>query len=213
MSLNRICVANNLNSFFSFILGISIPTIIAFFCIGFWHGAGWNFIIFGLINAFYLIVYNLWTFVKDYLNISYKNNIFTSITSQLLTFLSIVVSLVFFRSSDLSNAITYLKFLFGTNGLQFNDIFQKGLMGANPFDGLTWLIICSVIIFLLPNTQEAIFYKIQNKFNRSNFITKKFSMIQLRWKSNFFYLIIILSILVTSLMKIGKENEFIYFQF
>ena len=166
-----------------------------------------------MINAFYLIVYNLWTFVKDYLNISYKNNIFTSITSQLLTFLSIVVSLVFFRSSDLSNAITYLKFLFGTNGLQFNDIFQKGLMGANPFDGLTWLIICSVIIFLLPNTQEAIFYKIKNKFNRSKFITKKFSMIQLRWKSNFFYLIIILSILVTSLMKIGKENEFIYFQF
>lgn len=213
LSLNRICDANKLNSFFSFILGISIPTIIAFFCIGFWHGAGWNFIIFGLINAFYLIVYNLWTFLKNYLNISCKNNIFTSIASQLLTFLSIVVSLIFFRSSDLSNALIYLKFLLGSNGLQFNDIFQKGLMGANPFDGLTWLIICSVIIFFLPNTQEAIFYKIQNKFNRSNFITKKFSIIKLRWKSNFFYLIIILSIFVISLMKIGKENEFIYFQF
>jgi alginate O-acetyltransferase complex protein AlgI len=213
LSLNRICASYNLNSFISFILGISIPTIIAFFCIGFWHGAGWNFIIFGLINAFYLIVYNFWTLLKSYLNISYKNNIFTSIASQLLTFLSIVVALVFFRSSDFNNAIVYLKFLFGANGLQLNDIFQKGLMGANPFNGLTWFVICSVIIFFLPNTQEAIFYKIRNKFNRNNFITKKFSIFNLKWKPNFFYLIIILSIFVISLMKIGKENEFIYFQF
>jgi alginate O-acetyltransferase complex protein AlgI len=213
LSLNRICIIYNLNGFSSFILGTSIPTIIAFFCIGFWHGAGWNFIIFGLINAFYLIVFNFWTFIKNFLNISYKENIFTSLASQFLTFLSIVVALVFFRSSDFDSAIKYLKFLSGTNGIELNDIFQSGMMGASPYTGLSWLLLCSLIIFFLPNTQEGIFYKIKNNLNRSNIIKKRSSIINIKWKPNFFYLILTLVIFVLSLMSLGVGNEFIYFQF
>ena len=213
LRLNRICINNNLNKFLFFTLGICIPTMIAFFCIGFWHGAGWNFIIFGLINGLYLIIYNVWTQFKNFFNIHYRENFFTESLSQILTFFSIVVALVFFRSSNFDNAISYIEFLFGMNGIEVNDIFQKGLMGANPYMGLTWLFLCSIIVFLLPNTQESIFYKINNNFNKTNFIIKKSSVIKIRWKPNFFYLISTLIIFVVSLMMLGKENEFIYFQF
>ena len=160
-----------------------------------------------------MIIYNVWTQFKNFFNIHYRENFFTASLSRILTFFSIVVALVFFRSSNFDNAISYIEFLFGMNGIEVNDIFQKGLMGADPYVGLTWLFLCSIIVFLLPNTQESIFYKINNNFNKTNFIIKKSSVIKIRWKPNFFYLISTLIIFVVSLMMLGKENEFIYFQF
>lgn len=48
-------LARKRNSLLRFGLALALPTILTFFLSGLWHGAGWNFIIFGLLHGTYVI--------------------------------------------------------------------------------------------------------------------------------------------------------------
>ena len=87
----RKAIQNNFSDINFFIVSIVAPTIIAFFFIGLWHGAGWNFILFGIVNGIYIIIYNIWSVIKNRLNIFQKRNIIYDKFSQVLTFLSFVI--------------------------------------------------------------------------------------------------------------------------
>ena len=66
-------------------------TLIVFLLSGLWHGANWTFVVWGLYNAFLLI---LWRFVP--------------LRSVLLTFLLVAIGWVVFRSADMAEAVAYL---------------------------------------------------------------------------------------------------------
>lgn len=72
---------------------------------GFWHGASWNFIIWGLYFFVLLIIEKL--FLLKYL----KKNII----SFLYTFILVVISFVIFNITDLNELIIFLKGMFGIN--------------------------------------------------------------------------------------------------
>ena len=69
--------------FNTFILCLVFPTMFAFFWIGVWHGAGLNFILFGLLHGSYLVLFNVWIKIKYLLphKIKIKNEITTNIIS------------------------------------------------------------------------------------------------------------------------------------
>lgn len=70
---------------------------------GFWHGADWNFIIWGVYFFIFLILEKF--ILKKYL----KNGII----SHLYTFIIVVISFVIFNISDLPNLLLFLKSLIG----------------------------------------------------------------------------------------------------
>lgn len=87
-------------------------TFIIFIVSGFWHGANWTYVVWGLINAIY--------FLPLLLSSSNRNNMgaielkfnFDSvrvIMSILYTFLLTCVAWVFFRARSISDAVLYLK--------------------------------------------------------------------------------------------------------
>ena len=78
---------------------------------GFWHGAEWNFIIWGLYFFVFLILEKF--ILKKYLN---KN-----VLSHLYTFIIIVISFVIFNISDLNNLQIFLKSLFGIGTILINN--------------------------------------------------------------------------------------------
>ena len=82
-------------------------TLFVFALSGFWHGANWTFVIWGLLNGMYLIP-NL--ILKNKKVIS-ENNVF-GIFSMLITFGLITFSWIFFRSNNLAQAFQYIKGLF-----------------------------------------------------------------------------------------------------
>ena len=82
-------------------------TLFVFALSGFWHGANWTFVIWGLLNGLYLIP-NL--ILKNKKVIS-ENNVF-GIFSMLITFGLITFSWIFFRSNNLAQAFQYIKGLF-----------------------------------------------------------------------------------------------------
>jgi alginate O-acetyltransferase complex protein AlgI len=91
--------------------GSSTKTIRNIFIIfsisGFWHGANWTFIFWGLTHAFIYLIYTL-LFEK----IEVKSTLAVKIISILFTFSIITFTLIIFRSKTLLDAYKYLRALF-----------------------------------------------------------------------------------------------------
>ena len=74
---------------------------------GFWHGAAWNFVIWGLYFALLLILEKIWL-----LEILKKSHVLNRI--YVLT--AVAISFVIFDATDMSQAFSYLKAMFGAGG-------------------------------------------------------------------------------------------------
>ena len=210
---SRKAIENNYGSYKNFFLSLSVPTLISFSLIGFWHGAAWNFIVFGLINGFYIIIYNLWVSVKKKYNVKVKMSFLNNILSQIITFSCIVVALIFFRSKNIESALHYVKSIFGFGNFNLENIFQIGVFASEPYTGIMSLLFCFFVVFLLPNTQESVFQFAKNDFNKQNMIRKRKSVINFRWQPNVLWITISLILFVSSILSLNKESEFIYLQF
>ena len=210
---SRKAINENYGNYKKFFLSLVIPTLISFSLIGLWHGAAWNFIIFGAINGFYIIIYNLWVSFKKKYEIKEKDNLLKNFVAQGITFLSIVIALIFFRSKNFESSLHYIKSIFGFGKFDLTDMFQVGIFASQTFSGIMWLIACFIIVFLLPNTQESVFQAAKNDFNKLNMIRRRKNIINFKWKPNIPWLIASLILFVSSILSLNKKSEFIYLQF
>ena len=89
--------------------------LIVFFLTGFWHGASWNFVVWGLFHGFFMVLER---------NFSSSNQNFVIKTLTHIYAIAIVmIGWVLFRATDFSHAWFYLKSMFGMQQLadfQFN---------------------------------------------------------------------------------------------
>ncbi len=106
-------------------------TLFVFALSGFWHGANWTFIIWGLLNGLYLIP-NL--IFKNKKVIS-ENNLF-GIASMLFTFGLITFSWIFFRSNNVAQAFQYI-----------NGLFSKSLFSYPVQHGMAITIPLITVLF------------------------------------------------------------------
>ena len=83
-----------------------INILIVWFLTGFWHGASWNFIIWGLYFGISLIIEKL--FLKKYLDK-------TKIIKHIYTILIVIISFLIFSSDNISNIFIELKNMFMIN--------------------------------------------------------------------------------------------------
>lgn len=81
--------------------------VATFFLGGLWHGAGWTFVIWGLLHGAALVVERLWG------KLGIKMN---RLVAWFLTFNFICITWVFFRAKDLDGAVRVLKAMFGMSG-------------------------------------------------------------------------------------------------
>ena len=72
---------------------------------GLWHGAGWNFVIWGGLHGIYLVINQLWHQI-------WRRPIdkwWSRALARFLTLLAVMVSWVFFRAESLDGALTILR--------------------------------------------------------------------------------------------------------
>ncbi|MGH1372418.1 MAG: MBOAT family O-acyltransferase [Cellvibrionaceae bacterium] len=84
---------------------------------GLWHGAGWNFVIWGGLHGVYLMVNHAWQSVSRRLILPRLLEPVASLFSLLVTLVAVAVAWVFFRAETMSGAIQILKGLSGVNGV------------------------------------------------------------------------------------------------
>ena len=105
---------------------------IVFLTTGLWHGASWNFIVWGLFNGFFMIIERI--FLKNLLD---KNKF--KFINHVYTLLVILISWVLFRASDLASAITYIGHMFVPNDVA----------AQNALDLSTLLTTSNIAIFVV----------------------------------------------------------------
>ena len=162
---------------------------IIFLLSGFWHGANWTFIFWGLINALYFLPLFLFKMNRVNLEIVANDRMFPNLKEviQILsTFILTALARVFFRSDDLNHAFTYLSGMFSKSLFSIPEITPK----------LTIIIILAFIIVEWFGRRNE--YAIATMFNNQPRLV--------RW---FFYYLIIFSVFYFS----ENERQFIYFQF
>lgn len=168
-------------------------TFIIFLVSGFWHGANWTFIVWGLLNALYIMPSIIFNTHRDNLDIVAKGKYFPSLKELfqiIVTFTLTVFAWIFFRAKDLHHAINYIQ-----------NIFTEALFKTPDFSGIGFSKKLSVILFLflliewLGREEQFALSKINPRIPRI-----------LRWG---FYYLIVFAIFYFS----GNEQQFIYFQF
>lgn len=172
-------------------------TFIIFLVSGFWHGANWTFIAWGLLNAIYILPSIIYKTNRNNLNIVAQGKYFPTFKeffSVITTFLLTVIAWIFFRSETIGDAFVYISTIF------------SGSLFLIP-DGNVFLVdnISVFTMFIL----TGIFFLIE-WFGREHRYAIAGLVINwprpVRWT---FYYSMILAIFYFG----GSENQFIYFQF
>ena len=90
-------------------------TFIIFLVSGFWHGANWTFIVWGLLNALFIMPSIIFNTNRTNLDIVAQGKIFPTLKeffSIILTFSLTVLAWIFFRSATIDQALGYISRLF-----------------------------------------------------------------------------------------------------
>ena len=100
-----------------FVTLLALPTMFTMLVSGVWHGAGWQFVVFGLLHGTYLVVAHGWRMWKTRRDIPLDSDDPLRVAgSVLLTYLCATVALVFFRASDVHSALRVLGGMVGLHG-------------------------------------------------------------------------------------------------
>lgn len=169
-------------------------TFAIFIISGFWHGANWTFIVWGILNAVYFLPLLLLKKNRTNTNTVGQEKHLPSIKEFLqigLTFSLTILAWVFFRAESIEHALSYLSTIFSKSLLSFPRFPLINL----AFNTLILITIFVVIEWVGRNKQ----YAIENTFNiKHNYL--RYSL----------YIAIVIAIMV---MGNFNENQFIYFQF
>jgi len=168
-------------------------TFIIFLVSGFWHGANWTFIVWGFLNALYIMPSIVFNTNRNNLDIVAKGKYLPTIKELLsigLTFCLTVFAWIFFRATDVGHAFSYIAQLF-SNTLFTMPHFPG--MGSTP--PIVLLAIAFVIMEWLGREQQYAIARLGLKWKRP-----------VRWAMYY-------AIIFTIFHFAGKQQQFIYFQF
>ncbi|MFY7963664.1 MAG: MBOAT family O-acyltransferase [Chitinophagaceae bacterium] len=181
--------------------GMWLSILIVLVLSGIWHGANWNFIVWGITNALLVIGFNL---LK-------RNKYFTFITSRMsdrvgniCTCFAVFFTTVFFRASSVPKAMHMIRDMFKNIYSQVVLIIKNEhgerlhyLYVKQPFNDFVLAILLVSGLMILES-------KFMNQ-NIDSWITKKSKIF--RW--SFYYSLITIFLFFA----IFKKSDFIYFQF
>ncbi len=173
-------------------------TFIIFIVSGFWHGANWTFIIWGLLNAIYflpLLLLNRNRINTD--TVAYGRTLpnFRELLQMATTFLLVTLAWVFFRADSISHAINYFSKMFSATLFTspLNDIWA-----INTGYHIVYLSGMVLLLIIMEWAQRNKKYGLE--FNDSQIARP------LRW--TIYYVLILCCFLMN-----GVQQDFIYFQF
>lgn len=109
---------------------------------GLWHGASWNFVVWGLLNGLFFVPYILTNKLKRYdKGVAYHRFLptLTEAAGMLFTFSLVSMSRVFFRSPDFGTSIGYLQHLFSGSLFSIPDFGTSCFYWIALLVGIEWL--------------------------------------------------------------------------
>jgi len=140
-------------------IGISLALLITFFISGLWHGAGWTYIAYGVLNGI-AIIYELYTKKIRKKIFSKLPVVINTYLSRLIVWLYLILCWVFFRSENLHKAKTVFAKLFEFRfSLNFVQLFasQGPLKFASIIFTLILFYLMSIVSKKLPDRYNTLY--------------------------------------------------------
>jgi len=132
---------------------------------GLWHGAGWTFLLWGMLHGFYLAVNHAWQRL-----VGAPDSAGYRVGAHMVTLLAVVLAWVVFRAASIDAAALVYKAMLGLNGMSLPLEFAPiaNLLGfhhltffaensrADFYTGLAWIAGAGAVALLLPNSIEVL---------------------------------------------------------
>ncbi len=176
---------------------LQLRNIFAIFLVsGFWHGANWTFIFWGLIHALCYIPQTLANTNRKFLGTVAESKIFPGLQEiyrMIQTFTIVTLAWIFFRSPSIGDSFSYIQRIFIWENLELSTVLDSLRL---EMENLYWaiLFICIVLVFEWFNRTQKHGLEILPKF------------IVIRYS-------IYIALCLLTLEYFYGESSFIYFQF
>jgi alginate O-acetyltransferase complex protein AlgI len=182
---------------------------------GLWHGAGWNFLVWGGLHGAYLSINHLWRGWRGGDKPGAVTGFVATGVSWVITFAAVVIAWVFFRARTMAGAWQMLGGLFGfeagSSAYASSGILR--LMDLPVLVGQERLLLIGggavalalAIALCLPNVPQLFGYR---EYRRA-----PEKAIWLRWRPNVAWALVTALAVAISLFGMWQRLEFLYFQF
>ena len=191
----------------AFVELLMFPTLLTMLVSGIWHGAGYTFIVWGLLHGTFLTVNHGWRLLGSKLwrdKARYER--FMQPAGFLITFACVAASMVIFRSANLKTATHLLQGMLGLHGI--------GLSGGLALKHIAfWLAASAFIAFVCPSSlqilsrfEPALGWKPSPRDGAT--VPTRFL-----WRPSLAWAAAVAAIVAIGILNLGGQSEFLYWQF
>lgn len=215
---------------------VAVPTLVTMLLAGIWHGAGWQYIIFGLLNGSYLTLNHGWHMLQKKFGRNLKQvSWYEQRLGQLVTLVAWIASLVFFRAVNAGAGISMLSSMFGFRGIsvppslegklsvlkafgfRFDGMFHNALLEQAAV-GLGLILLLFIVALFFPNTQQWMaHYEPGLGYDHRAALAQRPKWLiwldRFEWHPTHSWALFTVSLMVISVLNLSNVSEFIYFQF
>jgi alginate O-acetyltransferase complex protein AlgI len=181
-----------------FVALVAYPTVVTMLLAGIWHGAGLQFILFGLIHGVCITLEHAWNLFRP--SNGKSMHPLAHMAAVLRVSLTVVIADIFFRAPSVRGAWSLLRSMFGMNGVAHQTIAGASLLA----------LLLLPVVWLFPNTQEILGETAETGKSEASETLGRFG---LRWKPNFAWALLMGATVFLVLLNMSRPSTFLYFQF
>lgn len=217
LSVQRRRLANNqkisrkaLATFGGFTSMVLYPTMVTMLLTGIWHGAGLQFVVFGLIHGVYLTASQAWRHFRHRSPAPARASGPLRLAMMIGVYLQVIFALIFFRSESLGGAFGFLHDMFGAHGAGHPDELLAGALAFCLFP----------VVWFFPNTQQILRQETGPHGIASSPGTPNVNpapaptvFAGLRWSPSVSWALVMAVLFFAVLANLDSTARFLYFQF
>ncbi len=217
-------------SIVAFLNLLAMPTLLTMLVSGIWHGAGYTYILWGLLHGVFLCINHAWRLVRAriWTNTGQYNRRMAPI-GFVLTFVSVVAAMVLFRAPTASAAVLLWKGMIGAYGITLPQaVFSRlgaaanllASLGVRPawtsgallMNAMIRISVLLAIALLMPNTLQILAaYEPALGFKPAKTASRLQPM--LTWTPSRTWAIGMACVALAGVLSLGELSEFLYWQF
>ncbi len=196
----------------AFIELLMFPTLLTMLVSGIWHGAGYTFIVWGVLHGLFLTINHAWRQLGSRLwgdKASYER--FMRPAGFIITFACVAASMVIFRSANLKTAAHLFQGMLGLHGIGWSGL--KDVVGVSLKRMAFWIGASAFIALACPNTlqilsryEPALGWKLSPQEGVA-------PEARILWKPSLAWAVAMSMIVAIGMINLGGQSEFLYWQF
>ncbi len=193
---------------------IALPTMFALFIAGIWHGAGLQFLVFGLLHGAYLSINHAWRLFRGRggkqadVQRGWLQAYTGHVAGVLLTFSAVLLGQVFFRATSVRSGMSMLSALCGLHAAQ-----HVGSEAAYHPSASRLLSLAAgyAIVWVMPNTQQILArFKPSLELFRADLQP---ALVNVHWRPTALWGVGLGLMFLYVVVKMQNPTTFLYFQF